>query len=100
MKIFKLKADKVEKFRAWTAKVRTELHDEAVDTLQEEGCTHEIFELFEINGDMYVVAHMEGNNITPSNQEREINRTHRAIMQECIESVIPTQVLYDLKAPL
>jgi L-rhamnose mutarotase len=98
MVIFKLKKGKVGEFKEWAEVLKTELYDEAIASLAEENCTHEIFELFQVNDEFYIVAHMEGENILPSNPEKEINIRHREVMKECIEKKIETETLYDFKA--
>lgn len=98
MKIFKLKKDKVEKFKEWTHLLNTTLRDEAMLSLKEENCSRELIQFFEIQGEFYIATHIEGEDIVPSNKEREINKRHIEIMKECIEEKIATETLYDIKS--
>lgn len=98
MKIYQIKSGKAQIFKDWAQKINKELYTEAIKSLEEENVTREIFVMLEINDIHYVIGHMEGDNIVPSNVNREINLQHKQVMQECIEKVIPIEVLYDLRA--
>lgn len=69
---------------------------EAEETLREEHCTHEWLRIFQIGEDWYAAGYMEGE-VHPANQDRELNRHHRRILQECFETEIPSEVVYDLR---
>lgn len=96
MKIFRLRKDKVELFKSWAQEVSTSLLYESLEALKEENCTREIFIMFNIGQDTYIAAHMEGDDIVPSNAERSINIKHKEIMKECVDAVVDYDVLYDL----
>lgn len=96
MKIYKVKIGKENIITDWCTKINTELMYEAIQSLREESCKREIFGLFKVQESFYLVAHMEGDNIVPANPLREINVQHRAVMDECINSLVPIEVLYDL----
>lgn len=96
MKIYKLKPGKEVVFKNWTQQISTTYLHEAVESLKEENCTRELFIMFCIDNNYYVAAHMEGDNILPSNREREINITHKTTLAECVESVVPYESLFDI----
>lgn len=74
----------------------SDLNEQARETLREENCTREYFFLFKIGETYFAVGNMEGENIIPPT-DRDINRQHKAVMQECFEEKIELQEVYDLK---
>ena len=97
MKIFKLHNEKVETLLGWGKEVQLKHLDEALESLKEENCSREIFEVFEAEGQWYLVAHMEGENILPANLDRELNQRHREKIMDCIQEKLETIQVYDLK---
>jgi len=100
MRLFKLKPEKLSVVKDWCEKINSELKKEALNSLAEENCTHEIFATFSLNNTHYLVAHMEPipeRELIPSNQNKEINKKHREILKESIEEEIPLETLYDLR---
>ena len=97
MKIFKLHNEKIDKLLSWGKEVQLKHLDEALESLKEENCSREIFEVFEAEGQWYLAAHMEGENISPANLDRELNQRHRAIIMDCIQERLETTQVYDLK---
>ena len=84
--------------REWGKKLMTEYLDEARETLKEENSTREFFYIFRIEDKYYGAANMEGDNIIPSNLNRELNRKHREILKECTEGTIELEDIYNIKA--
>ena len=70
---------------------------EALATLAEEQCSHELGVVFTIGKSDYVVLHMEGEHIQPATK-RKLNRQHQEILKECIDHPIPATSVYDLRA--
>lgn len=97
MRVFKLHNDKVETLLAWGAEVQLKHKPEALDSLREENCTREIFQVFEGNGQWFLICHMEGENLLPANMEKELNQKHREVIMSCIDRPVESEVVYDLK---
>lgn len=86
--IFKLKKEKVEEWRKWSAHLIA--HEAEVrETLREE---HMLFEgsfIFSQQEESYVCLYGKHDGApSPTNLERELNRTHREKMKECFEERI------------
>ncbi|HET8574891.1 MAG TPA: DUF6176 family protein [Candidatus Paceibacterota bacterium] len=96
MKIFKIKEGKLEQWKQWCKELETSRRGEAIETLRDEGVTREGCLLFQIGTDNYVVGFAEGNP-HPSDPTLSINQEHKRHREECLESVVSTQVLYDLR---
>lgn len=96
LKVYKVKPGKASVLLAWGARLMSDLHSEALETLNEEHCTRESFFLFKINETYFAVANMEGDSISPA-VGREINAQHKAVLRECLEEKIELQEVYDLK---
>lgn len=93
----KVKEGKLELWRNWCELLRTVHRDEARETLKEEGVTYEAFLCFELNDQWYSLG-CSTTPTHPTNLDRELNRKHRAMRKECLESAsVPLDVLYDFR---
>lgn len=54
---------------------------------------------FEINDTCYVVGFMDGECL-PANMDREVNKRHKAMKQQCLERIGETDVFYNIKQNL
>lgn len=95
-KIYKIKKDKVDEWRAWCTKLGTELRELALSTIKEEGNTLEGFVLFQIGDDFFTLGFGEGD-FLPANIDKEINRLHIEKKKECLDENIAVELLYFLK---
>jgi len=92
--LFKIKEGKLKKWREWCRLLMTKYKNEAIETLKEEGITHEAFLIFPINGHYYTVAMIEGET-RPTNMERELNQKHKAVKKECLERIEAVEIGYE-----
>jgi hypothetical protein len=94
---FKIKQGKKATLAEWCERLNTTLRTEAIETLKEEGIKREIFRLYEIDGQDYLMTYEEADGEpTGANILKEINKQHRAILDECIEKRMPGKNLYDI----
>lgn len=94
LNLFKIKEGKLEKWIEWGNLLITQYKEEAVETLKEEGVTYEGFCVFEINGEHYTLAMVEGE-AKPANMERELNRKHKETKKDCLEYVGAVEKVYE-----
>jgi hypothetical protein len=95
--VFKVREGKLNLWRSWSAELMGGLREEALDTLKEENAVAEFGALAEIGGAHYVIGYMEGEDMVPANMDREINRKHKAMREECLEYVSNGEFLYHLR---
>lgn len=97
-KIFKLKKDKLETWKAWALELATNYNKEATETLKEEGLQREYGGIFNMNDEWYgyIFTDKQGN---PSNQDKEINRRHREVIQDVVDKEYRAKIetLYSLE---
>jgi len=94
--LFKVKEGCVDKLKAWGKEISGPLREEAQITLREEKVTQEGLSIFQIGMEWYAIGFMEGEGL-PSNKDREINKRHEAIKNECLEYVGPIEELYHIR---
>lgn len=95
MRIYKLKADKVNVFKQWATEVMTKLKQEAQLAIEEENIVQEIFSIFEIQGQTYIAVHITSSEPRPPT-DRAINLHHKAKMKECIDSLVKSEIIIDI----
>lgn len=96
MKLYKLKKDKVKDLREWIEELKSFDPLLLSKLLKEENCTKESMGLFEIDGEIYLIGHMEGGPFQkPSNNK--INIKHKQVLQECIEHEVTIENLYTIQ---
>lgn len=95
LNLFKIKEGKLDKWLEWGKLLMTIHKDEAIETLKEEGLTYESFTVFEIDGNHYTLAMIEGEE-KPTNMNRELNIKHREVKKECLEKIGPVDKVYEL----
>lgn len=93
--LFKIKEGKLEKWKEWGSLLVTTHKKEAVETLTEEGLTYEAFCVFQIEGNYYTLAMIEGKQ-NPTNMERELNQKHQAMKEECLEKIGSVETVYEI----
>lgn len=93
--LFKIKEGKFEQWKNWCHLLMTQYKDEAIETLKEEGLSHESFAIFSIDGNYYTLAMVEGD-AKPTNMERELNQKHRTVKKECLERIDSIEMGYEL----
>ena len=93
--LFKIKEGKLGKWLEWGKLLATQYKEEAIETLKEEGVNYESFCVFEIRGEHYTLAMVEGE-AKLANMERDLNRKHREVKKECLEYVGPVEKVYEL----
>lgn len=92
MKLYKLK--NFNKLKNWGKFLHA--NEKTVKKLLEaENATREYFYAFKINGEFYAIAGMEGKDFKPAIRHF-INKKHKAILEECLEEVLPIKKIYDL----
>lgn len=96
MKCFKLKPGTEKILKDWGVQLQTALLTEALESLRQENCTHEVLKLFKIKNEYYVIGYMEGDDMLPA-QDSEINTKHKAILKQCLGEEVELEVVYDLK---
>ncbi len=97
MKLYKLKNDKKEIFLNWGILLQTTYFDEVQETLKQENCTKELFNIFELNNEFYVIVHMEGDNFNKP-ELSELNIKHKQVLKECFDSSIHLEEVYNIKS--
>jgi hypothetical protein len=95
--LLKIKKGKEDIWKEWCKKIQNQLYDEAVESLKEEKVKQEIVIKFELQNSTYSIAFMDGDCL-PANPNREINKMHKQMKAECIESVSDAELLYNVKA--
>jgi len=91
--LYKIKQDKLSKWREWCLLLRTTHKEEALETLKEEKNTHELYLIFQIKEDFYVAMMGVGENLPATS--RELNQRHKAMKEECLEFVCPLENLLE-----
>jgi hypothetical protein len=94
--LFKIKEGKKDLWYNWCQEISTSLRAEALSTLEEEQVLHELTLGISLPEGDYVVGYMDGECL-PANQDREINKRHNIMKEECLERIGPVDILYDLK---
>ncbi len=99
MTIFKIKPNKEKEIIAWGARVMRDFRDEAVAAMKEENITLERMVIFQIGNEWYMTGNSEFSRPgpKPANADREINKMHKAMLDECIEERISVQKIYDIR---
>jgi len=95
LSLLKIKEGKLETWKEWGNLLMTKYKDEAIETLKEEGLIYECFCVFEIDGNHYTLAMIEGEE-EPTNMDRELNQKHRATKKKCLEKIGPVEKVYEL----
>jgi len=93
--LFKIKEGKLDQWLKWGELLITTYKEEAIETLKEERITYEGFCVFEIGGEYYTLAMIEGE-AKPANMERELNRKHIEVKKECLEKISSVEKVYEL----
>lgn len=84
--LYKVKENMYGEWLGWCNKLMTTHKKEALETLKEEGLLFEATSSFSLNGDIYVLSMFEGEE-KPTNMERELNKRHMVMRQECLQLV-------------
>ena len=93
--LFKVKKDKINRWRSWSLELM-ERKEEATETIIEE---REIFEGsfdFQVGEDLFVIMFGYSEEETLPATEKEINITHKKFKKECLEFVSKTNSNYFL----
>lgn len=82
----------------WCEELATTLHEESLETLNEEKVRQEMTMIFTVNKVDYVLGYVDGE-MLPANMNREINQKHKAMKEQCLELIVDADVniLYNLK---
>ncbi len=95
-------AGQVERLRAWLDEVGGTRRKEAIATLADEGCHHELGLLVRIDGSWVLVYVMEVDDLERSKEAavlstHSIDAQHKEIMGEALGEEVPIEVLLDLR---
>lgn len=93
--LFKIKEGKLETWKKWGKLLVKKYKKEAIETLKEENIQYEGFCIFEMNGDYYTLAMIEGE-AKSANMERKLNQKHRAMKKECLERIGSVEKIYEI----
>lgn len=96
--LFKIKEGKLEQWKNWCSKVRTDFYEEAHKTLIEENLFFEGFLIFEIDKQFYTLGYIqekEGGS-KPSNKNSSLNLEHLKNKKECLDFVSSGGTEYSL----
>lgn len=92
--IFRVKD--LERFRAWMDFLNDH-QAEVVDTLIQEHASREMFTLFEIDGEHYVVSMNDFYDTPVRGDDRELNTKHREILRETLERIGEGTILLNIQ---
>jgi len=89
----------------WLARVGSELHSQAVDTLIAEGVTHETAVLIDTSDGPVIVYAMETDDIDRARavgaaSASPIDHEHHRVMRAADAGAVPHRVVLDVRAPL
>lgn len=102
--LLKLKPGKLAIWKAWCGELMTTYKEEACSALIEENLVKEGCHTFETKDGDYVLYAYEvapGSVKLPQKLERELNRKHKAVVEECFERVyIEQHGGYSIEKPL
>jgi len=70
--------------------------EEALETLEEENVLYEAGVLFRIGDDTYCLGLMEGEDMRPAEMQRDLNRRHKTMREECLERIGEGEAIYSL----
>lgn len=93
--LLKVKEGQYTTWKNWCAELSTSLLREAELTLQEEQVLQELTLGFEIDDTQYIIGFMDGDCL-PANMDREVNKRHKEMKQQCLEYIGETDVLYNI----
>jgi hypothetical protein len=97
LRIYKVIPGKETDLMAWGDRLMSDLHDEALETLKEEGVNYEVMKLFQIGNEWYILAFVNSDyQIKETNMERELNKEHRRIYHGSRDAQIPLRNVYEL----
>ena len=91
----------LEIFRKWMAQLNGPRHDEALATLVDEGCSHELVGLIEGPDGPLVIYAMEVESIEKSSEAahysaHQIDKDHRAVIDRAIGERLSLEKILDL----
>lgn len=97
----KVKSEELELFREWMGQLNGARRDEALATLADEGCSHEMAVLIEGPEGPLVIYAMEVESIEKSraaadNSTHPIDKEHRAVMERALAERPTFEILLDL----
>ncbi len=95
IRLFKIKSDKLDVFLQWGKYL--ENNPEAIETLEEEQVRFEGFYYAKIGKDYYAFGVADNPNPLPAT-ERELNRKHKSLLREVIESPLEIHPVYELRS--
>ena len=92
----------LELFREWMAELNGPRREEALATLGDEGCSHEVAVLVEVPDGHLVIYAMEVESVEKSreaadNSTHPIDKEHRAVMDKAIGELPSLEKLLDLR---
>ncbi|MBX4209555.1 hypothetical protein KW799_02610 [Candidatus Parcubacteria bacterium] len=93
-RIYKIRKEKLEKLLTWAKELSTTYKSEALAALREEKVSREYVGIFYIENEPYALCFMEGECLPAS--DSELNRKHKEVMRDCIETSYPLDTAYDL----
>ena len=99
-KLYKIRPGKRQVWLDWCNHLTTIHRDEAIETLAEENLLHEMCLVFG-EGDGFVLYRQEtlsGRDRRLANMDRELNRKHFEVFDECLIPIRPLTEGYDLKS--
>lgn len=100
--IKKVNSEHIELFREWMTQLNGPRREEALATLDDEGCSHELAVLVEGPDGPLVIYAMEVESIkksreTADNSTHPIDKEHRAVMDKAIGERPSLETLLDLR---
>lgn len=97
--IYKIKKGKKNKLINW-GKYLSKNRNIAIETLAEENCLEESARIVKLGKDFFLIGAMvaePGKKLLPSNPNREINKKHFKILEECLDLQIPQEKCYSIQ---
>jgi len=95
IRLFKIKSDKLDVFLQWGKYL--ESNPEARETLKEEQVRFEGFYYAKIGNDYYAFGVADNPKPLPAT-DRELNRKHKSVLHEVVESTLEIQPVYELRS--
>jgi hypothetical protein len=104
LSVRKVNPEHLELFRHWMAQIDGPRRAEALATLMNEGCTHEIAALIEGPDGPIVIYAMEIESVERSRNAAEnstyaIDKDHYSVMERATGDRVPLEILLDLRPP-
>lgn len=99
--LYRIKPGKFQIWREWCDALMTLHKEEAAETLDEEDLIQETCFTFGNKDEGFVFYKhktLPGKEKKPANMERELNKTHFSIFEECLTPVKPRILGYDIKS--